>query len=146
MGSLADVVKDSGRRARVLDDCERLIEAEVDDKGGLTGLAVKAAYKSVRSLRPDMIRASMDALLDDFSHQVDPFWHDCQTRGEAPRSYFVRRQADVANALLQITDQRADRSQHKVLVKAYGGLRPKAVEHIGAAMPRFADLMQRHAS
>lgn len=146
MGSLVEAVKDSARRGRVLDDCERLIEAEVEDKGGLTGLAVKAAYKSVRSLRPDMIRASMDALLDDFSHQVDPFWQDCQTRAEPPRAYFMRRQADVANALLQITDQRADRSQHKVLVKAYSGLRPKAVEHIGAAMPRFADLMQRHAS
>ena len=145
MGSLVEVVKDSAKRARVLDDCERLIESEVEDKGGLTGLAVKAAYKSVRSLRPDMIRASMDALLDDFSMQVDPFWADCQARAEVPRAYFVRRQNDVANALLHITDQRAERSQHKVLVKAYGGLRPKAVEHIGAAMPRFADLMQRHA-
>lgn len=146
MGSLVETVKDARRRAAVLDDCERLIAAEVDDKGGLTGLAVKAAYKSVRSLRPDMIRSSMDALLDDFSHQLDPFWVDCQAKAEPPRPYFTRRGADVANALLQITDQRANRSDHRVLVKAYGQLRPKAVDYIGAAMPRFADLLQRHAS
>jgi hypothetical protein len=146
MGSLNEVVKDPARRARVLDDCEALIEAEVHDKGGLTGIAVKGAYMTVKGLRPGMVRASMDALLDDFSSQVDPFWQDCQRAGEAPRPYFQRRQVEVANALLAITDARARTSEHKVLVKAYTSLRPKAVEHIGAAMGRLADLLKRHAS
>jgi hypothetical protein len=146
MGSLVDVVKDPSRRGAVLDDCVALIEAEVADKRGLTGIAVKGAFKSVKSLRPGMVRNSMDALLDDFSMQLDPFWLDCQDKGEAPRPYFVRRKADVANALLSITDQRARTSSHRVLVKAYKSLRGKAIEHIGAAMPRFADLVQKHAS
>ena len=45
-----------------------------------------------------------------------------------------------------ITDARAERSQHKVLVKAYHRLRPQAVNHIGDAMPRLADLIAKHAS
>ena len=108
-------------------------------------MAVKTAFKSVKSLSPGMIRQSMDALLDDFSAQVEPFWQDCQSSGQASRSYFTRRKTDVANALLSITDQRANGSKHRVLVRAYKSLRGKAVEHIGSAMPRFADLLDKHA-
>lgn len=145
MGSLVTVVADPTRRGAVLDDCVALIEAEVADKGGLTGLAVKGAYKSVKSLKPGMVRASMDALLNDFSKQLDPFWQDCQKAGAAPRTFFVQRKTEVANALLSITDQRANNSKHRVLVKAYKSLRGRAIDHIGSAMPRFADLVAKHA-
>lgn len=146
MPRLTDVVSDPARRQAVLDDCVRLIEAEVADKRGLTGMAVKAAFKSVSKLRPGMVRHSMDALLDDFSYQIDPFWAECQTAGAAPRAFFSQRKGEMANALLSITDRRAQGAKNKVLVRAYKGLRGKAVEHIGAAMPRFADLVQKHAS
>jgi hypothetical protein len=146
VAKLAEVVADRSRRQAVLDDCVRLIEAEVADKKGLTGMAVKAAFKSVAKLRPGMVRHSMDALLDDFSYQVDPFWAECQSSGAAPRAFFSQKKKEIANALLSITDRRAERADNKVLVKAYKGLRGKAVEHIGDAMPRFADLVQKHAS
>ena len=146
MAKLSDVVADSTKRQAVLDDCVRLIEAEVAAKSGITGLAVKAAFKSVSRLRPGMIRHSMDALLDDFSAQIDPFWADCQSAGTAPRAFFSQNKVAIANALLSITDQRAQRADNRVLVKAYRGLRGKAVDHIGAAMPRFADLVEKHAS
>lgn len=145
MGSLVDTIRDPAKRSAVLDDCVVLIDAEVAAKRGLTGMAVKTAFKSVKSLSPGMIRQSMDALLDDFSAQVEPFWQDCQSSGQASRSYFTRRKNDVANALLSITDQRANTSKHRVLVRAYKSLRGKAIEHIGSAMPRFADLLDKHA-
>ena len=145
MGSLVETIRDPAQRSAVLDDCVLLIDAEVASKRGFTGVAVKTAFKSVKSLRPGMIRQSMEALLDDFSAQVEPFWQDCQTSGEASRTYFTRRKSDIANALLSITDQRAKSSGHRVLVRAYKSLRGKAIEHIGDAMPRFADLLDKHA-
>lgn len=146
MGSLLEVVKDKARRRAVIDDCALLIDAEVADKSGLTGMAVKAAHKTVKGLRPGMIGMAMDGLLDDFSARVDPFWAECQAKAEVPRAFFTRRRSEVANALLGVTDDRAKKSSHKVLVKAYSALRPKALEHIGSAMPRFADLLVKHAS
>jgi hypothetical protein len=47
---------------------------------------------------------------------------------------------------LAVTDERAQNSPNPVLVKAYKSLRGKAVEHIGAAMPRFSALIVKHAS
>ena len=146
MGSLIEATKDDSRRRAVIDDCVALIDAEVADKKGLSGKFVRTAFKTVKGFKPGIVPMSMDALLDDFAVKVDPHWQTCQDQGSAPRSYFVQHKAPIAQALLEITDERAAKSKHKVLVKAYKSLRGKAVDHIGQAMPRLADLMVKHAS
>lgn len=146
MGSLAEVVKDAAKRRQVIEDCAALIDAEVADKHGFSGAAIKLAYASVKGLRPGMIPMSLDALLDDFSVRIDPLWARCQAEAKAPRVFFTANKIEIANALLSITDDRAKKSQHKILKGAYEKLRPQAVEHIGVAMPRLADLVAKHAS
>jgi len=146
MGSLTEAITDRQKRRTIVDDCVILIDAEVADKRGMSGMAIKAAFKAVKKVRPGMIGMAMDGLLDDFAQQLDTYWADCNSAGDAPRSYFSRRSQDVANSLLGITDARARQNNNRVLTKAYGALRPKALEHICAAMPRFADLLTKHAS
>ena len=146
MGSLSTVVTDDTKRRAVVDDCARLLDAEVSDKRGLKGVAVKAAFKAVKGVSPGMIPMSVDALLNDFATQIDPFWADCQTQGTAPRQYFQSNGNAIANALLKITDDRAQKSSQRVLKGAYSKLRGQAVTHITQAMPRLADLVARHAS
>ncbi len=145
MGALSDAAKDPVRRRRIIEDGERLIEQEVADKGGFTGLAVKAGYKVVRGIRPGMIAMALDNLLDDFCAQVDPFHERFQASGEKDvRAFFVRNGNAIAQALLSITDGRARRADHRVMKAAYEKLRPEAVRHVTAAMPRLADLVRRH--
>lgn len=43
MGSLVEVLKDTAKRAAVITDCEQLLEGEVGDKKGLSGMGVKGA-------------------------------------------------------------------------------------------------------
>ncbi len=146
MGSLTEVIKDEQKRKAVIDDCVVLIEAEVGDKRGLSGMAIKAGYKTVKSIRPGTIPMALHHLLDDFAAKVEPYWQDCQAQGKDARSYFTAKKTEIANALLGITDARAQRAKNKVIAKTYGKLRPTAVEHVSAAMPRFADLVKKHAS
>lgn len=146
MGSLVEVIKDHARRRAVVDDCVLLIEAEVSDKSGLSGMAIKAGYKTVKGISPHTIPMAMDHLLDDFAAKIEPYWQECQAQGKDPRAYFSARRADVANALLGITDARAARAKNKVIGATYSKLRPMAADHVGAAMPRFADLVKKHAS
>ncbi len=146
MGSLVETIKDDSRRRAVVDDCVALIESEVSDKRGMSGLAIKAAFRTVKGVKPGMIPMAMNHLLDDFAAQIDPLWAQCQASGEAPRAWFGSRKSEVANALLSITDERGRKSNHRVLVGAYNKLRPKAVNYIGDAMPRLADLIAKHAS
>ena len=146
MGSLVETIKDDARRRAVVDDCVTLLEAEVAGKRGLSGMAIKGAFKTVKSMRPGMVPMAMNHLLDDFAVKIDPIWAACQASGDNPRTYFSSRKGELANALLSITDERGAKSNHRVLVKAYKSLRPKAIQHIGDATPRLADLIVKHAS
>jgi len=146
MGSLIEAAKDPGKRPAIIWDCQQMINAEVSEKRGLTGVAVKAAFKAIRKFKPDILPSALDDLIDDFSIQVDPFWQECQAAGADPRQFFSQRKVDIANALLAITDDRAAVSRHRTLIKAYNSMRGTAVNHIGSAMPRFSDIVARHAS
>ena len=146
MGALAEVIKEDSKRRAVVDDCARLLDAEVADKRGLKGMAVKAAFKAVKGVKPGMIPMSVDALLDDFATQIDPFWSECQTSGKPARDFFQQNGSAIANALLKITDERAERSTQRVLKGAYSKLRGQAIANITQAMPRLGELVARHAS
>ena len=146
MGSLVEVLKDPAKREAVLDDCESLLDAEVADKRGLTGVGVKAAFKTLKAIKPGMIRHTLDDLVDDLATKVDPFWAQCQDERANPQTFFTTNQVAIANALLEITDGRAAQSKFPTIVRAYRTLRPKAVKYIGEAMPRFSQLVSNHAS
>ena len=146
MGSLVEVLKDPTIRPLVVADCEKMLDAEVADKRGISGMAVKGAFKTLKAIKPGMIRHTFNDLIDELAVKVDPFWHDCQAQGANPRSFFVSNSDPIANALLEVTDGRIKRSKFKNIIRAYKTMRPKAVQYIGDAMPRFADLVQKHAS
>jgi len=146
MASLIDIAKDPEKRRAIVEDAAKLLDAEVGDKRGFSGKAVKLAFRAVKGVSPGMIPMSIDALLDDFCAQIQPFWEGSQTAGKGTRSYFHANSDAIAQALLHITDARAQRSSQRVLKSAYSKLRNQAVKHITESMPRLADLVERHAS
>jgi len=146
MASLIDIAKDPAKRRAIVDDAARLLNEEVNDKRGLSGKAVKFAFRAVKGVSPGMIPMSIDALLDDFCVAIQPIWEECQSSGQTARVYFQTRSHDVANALLSITDARAQRSTQRVLKSTYSKLRGQAIKHITEAMPRLGDLIERHGS
>lgn len=146
MASLIELAKDPAKRKAIVDDAAKLLDSEVADKRGFSGKAVKLAFRAVKGVSPGMIPMSIDALLDDFCVQVQPFWEEAQTKGVSARAHFQAQSSAIAAALLSITDARAERSTQRVLKSAYSKLRGQAVKHITDAMPRLADLVERHAS
>ena len=146
MASLIDIAKDPTRRRSIVDDAARMLDEEVNDKRGFSGKAVKLAFRAVKGVSPGMIPMSIDALLDDFCVAMQPIWEECQASGQAARPFFQSRADAVANALLAITDARAERSTQRVLKSTYSKLRGQAVKHISESMPRLADLIERHGS
>ena len=145
MASLAEVLADPAKRKRVVDDGVAMIEAEVADKSGLSGMAIKTAFAMVQKVKPGFVGGTLNHLLDDFAKKVDPFWAECQAEKADARSFFSRKGPAIAEALLSITDGRA-RTAHGPVRSTYDKLRPEAAKHVTAAMPRLADLLRKHAS
>ena len=44
MPTLPEVLTDESKKSEVIKDCCELIDAEVKDKGGISGLAIKAGF------------------------------------------------------------------------------------------------------
>lgn len=145
---LKDIMLQPGKRPQILTECEQLLDEEVASKGGLTGLAVKGAYAMVKAVKPGMIHEALDGLLDDFVGRLEPFYAAYQQNpgGKTLPDYFQSRASEIADALLGITDERAQRSKNNTLKKAYEKLRPQGKKHVEEAMPRLGRLIARHAT
>ena len=146
MPTLKDILLVPGNRPKVIADCGKLIEEEVDSKGGLTGLAVKAAFAVVKAVKPGFVSEAVDHMLDDFVERLEPFWAEAQSKNEPVGSLMNARAGAVSDALLAISDGRAAKSQNQTLKKAYEKLRPTGKKHVEAAVPRIGRLIAKHAS
>jgi hypothetical protein len=145
MGALSDAIKDPTKRRAIVDDGIKVVDAEVASKKGLRGMAVKAAYKTVKAIKPGFIGMALDMLIPEFAAAVDPFHATWAKSGSGTlEQHFVKNGEAIANSLLAITDKRVDARSNRGARKAYQSLRPQGVEHTKAAMPRLAGLVSRH--
>jgi hypothetical protein len=93
---------------QVIDDAVHLLDQEVSDKSGISGTAVKLAYKTVSAVFPNYVRHMISELLPPMVGQLEPYWADFNTSGGAEfGDYLAKRGDEVANALLMVTDERA---------------------------------------
>lgn len=134
------------KRPAILDDCNRLLDNEVRSKKGLSGLAVKAGYKVLKAFKPGAVRSAIDGLFDDFIDALEPFHGRYSEAGAAGSfgAYLKGRSDEVAEALLSVTDSRADHSKHKTLARGYRKLRPSAKRNVNQAIPGLADLFDHY--
>lgn len=144
MSTLRELLGSAAKRGAVVDDALRVLDAEVDDKSGFSGIAVKTAYKLVKGISPDFLRRVVDHLLDDFLSALDPVYQEALQRGVDARQHLVSNPSRVADLLLGITDARAARSDNQMIKKTYEKLRDGAKKHVEAAVPRLGDLFARH--
>jgi len=145
MASLVDLLTTSETRPRVVRACCDLIEAEVDSKRGISGIAVKAGYRLVRAVKPTMVGEIVERLLPEFSEAMEPFYAASVAAAEAEErpvsrvfaERLTRDDAAVAEALLQVTDRRAEKASGPLL-KTYKKLRGSAHDHVKLAVPGLA--------
>ncbi len=145
MTELKDRLGAGEKRQQVIDDACRVLDEEVADKSGLSGLAVKAAFSVVKSVKPGFIRQAVDHLLDEFLDAMDPLHKEALTKGIAPGTFITQNAPRVADGLLAVTDNRAKKANSGVVQKTYEKLRPTAKKHVEAAMPRVGKLLDKHA-
>ena len=142
--TLKELFGDPSRRQDVVRDCCDLIDQEVKDKSGLSGMAIKAGYAVVNGVKPSFVREAVDHLLDQFADRLDPIYQEAKGAGKPVGEHFAANKGRVADALLAITDERAKRSKSPTVVKTYEKLRGSAKANVEAAMPRLGALVAKY--
>ncbi len=144
MAALADVLTSKDKKEVVVRDCLSLIDAEVADKGGIGGMAIKAGYKAVKGIKPGFLEKVVHDLLPEFAKAVDPIYREAVEKDRSVRTHFVENSARVADSLLAITDGRAQRTNSGVIKATYDRLRGSAKKNVEAAVPRLGALIEKH--
>jgi hypothetical protein len=118
----------------------------VGDKGGLSGAAVKVAYKAVKSFAPGYYENAVRNLIPELVYKLDPYWTNFLASGGGDfGAYLASRSPQVSESLLSVTDQMASTSHRAAVVKAYNAVRGSAGRNIEAALPNLGALAQKYA-
>jgi hypothetical protein len=144
MPNLTDTLTAETKKPAVVDDCLQLIDAEVADKGGLSGLAIKAGYGVVKGIKPGFIKHAVTDLLPEFASALDPIYQEAKSKSTAVSDYFVSNSERVADALLAITDAKAKKSKSGAVKSAYDKLRGSAKKNVEQAVPRLGKMIEKH--
>jgi len=144
--TLQEIMLAPQTQPRVIDDALALVDQQISDKSGISGTAVKLAYKSVVSFSPGHIRYMIETLMPAMLEKLQPYWADFQVSGGGVfGDYLSKRGEEVAEALLSITDARAEGSNRPIIVKAYKSVRGGASKNVQAALPDMGALVQKYA-
>ena len=131
---------------RVVADVQALVEQELANKGGISGTAIKVAYKAVTAFAPGYYQETVADMLPDMADKLQPFWADFNASGSAEfGDYLSKRPEEVSEALLAVTDDMAARSQRPAIIRAYKAVRGGASKHMEPALPNLGALVQKYA-
>ncbi|MBC8067164.1 MAG: hypothetical protein IAG13_02430 [Deltaproteobacteria bacterium] len=137
--SLVDKLTAPDVRPQVVAACVSLVDREVASKGGLSGMAVKAGYAVIKAVKPGFVAQVVETLLPEFAAAMEPIYTREGAAGpEAFTRYLEGHRDEVADALLTVTDARAQRAKNPTIKKTYDRLRGSARDNVSAAVPNLA--------
>ena len=142
---LSEALTSPTKKSAVVADCCSLVDEEVRDKGGLSGLAVKAGYAAIKGVKPGFVAEVVDKLLPEFAAKLDPMWQEGKEKGDAV-AFLTSNKSRAADALLSITDAKSKNAKSSVVRGTYEKLRGSAKKNVEDAMPRLAKLLLKHDS
>ena len=131
----------------VIADCLTLIDQEVAGKSGISGAAVKLAYRTAKTFAKGYLQSTVESLLPDFVAALESYWSGFTASGAAGfGDYLAKHSDEVSEAMLSVTDARAKMSSRPVIIRAYGTVRGGAAKNIAAALPAVGTLVEKYAA
>lgn len=139
----SDILNDPNKQASVVADCVKLIDDQVSAKSGISGMAWKAAYGTVKGVMPSYVAGAIERLLPECLAAIEPMWSEGIQTGD-PVEYLNQNRSRAADALLGITDARIEKSDNGIVRGAYKQLRGSAKSEVEAAIPGIAKIIDKH--
>jgi len=147
MPTLVELLGNETKRPTVISECATLIDAQVKQKG----FVIKSAYAVIKGLKKGFINETVDTLLNDWLGKIQPHYEKWVTDRATPGSttpgfadYVISRSDDVAEALLNVTDARAEKTSHTTAKKMYFKMREGAKKNVIEAIPELSRMIEGH--
>ena len=109
--TLQEILLNPDAWPHVIADCQELIKQEVSGKSGVSGTAVKLAYKTANTFASGYLQAVVESLLPAMVAELEPYWADFNASGASGfGDYLAKRGEEVSEALLSEPGHRAGRA------------------------------------
>lgn len=145
MGLKDQVAKDEETQASIAADCAKLMDEHVAAKTGISGLALKAAYRALKGIGPGYIPRALKNLVPQALDALDPMWTDGLQAGD-PVEYLSQNSAETANVLLGVTDKKLGQAQNKIVIATYKKVRKSVKGDVEEAVPGLAKILGDYAN
>jgi len=143
MSTLVEQIGKAPKRAAVISDCVELIDHQVKAKGFI----MKSAYATIKAIKKGFVSETVDALLDDWLNKLQPHYDKwAATKPSSLSDFLTARSDDVAEDLLKVTDQRAEKTSHTTAKKMYLKMRDGAKKNVVEAIPDLAKMIEKHVA
>lgn len=129
-------------RPLVVTDCINLIDSQVKQKG----FVIKSAYGVIKGIKKKFVPEVVEALLDDWLGKLQPHYEkwSAAPANTSFSDYVIARSDDVAEDLLKVTDERAEKTTHTTAKKMYFKMRDSAKKNVVEAIPELSKLIEKH--
>jgi len=145
--TLPDILLADGAQQQIAADCQALVGQVLSAKSGVSATALKVAYKAVTTFAPGYYQSRVENMVPGLLERLQPLWADFHAAGGGQfGDYLAKRDEEVSEALLGLTDDMAQGSPRGSIVKAYNAVRGGAGEHIQGALPAVGALVERYAA
>ena len=139
---LSELSQTPETKARLIADILKLVDEQVATKKGVSGLALKGAYRVVKGLGSDYLPGVVGRLLPEILSALEPFWAEGEAAGD-PVAYVNQHRDRAADTLLAITDRKAT-GTNNVVRSVYQKLRTSIQPDVAAAMPSLAQILAQY--
>ena len=145
MPSLAQRLIQNHRREQLIDEVSDLVHFQVENQTGLRRLGLKAAIAVLNAIQSNAVRHVVSDLLPKFADALDPLFQEFHRSSGRDFSDFLRQHPEeTVNALISVTDERAESFGHAAVSKVDARLRPTAENEVRAALPALSIILANH--
>lgn len=147
MSTLAELLLVEHQRDALIRDCVALIEKQIDSRGPIRRLALKAGLGVLNSIRPNALHRAVARLLPDFAIALEPLYQRFRLSSDRDFSLFLQKNPDEAvTALIGVTDQRAGQHSNGSVRALYEKLRATAESEVRSALPGLSRIISAYMS
>jgi hypothetical protein len=145
--TLREILLTPDNEPHVIDDCIGLIDQQVSEASGVSGAAVKVAYKTASAFASGYMRKTVATMVPDIVEALESYWSDFNASGGSDfGDYLAKNGEQVAQSLIAVSDDHAAKSDRPTIIKAYHAVRGGAAKHIEAALPDVGKLVTKYAA
>ncbi|MGQ0621760.1 MAG: DUF6918 family protein [Panacagrimonas sp.] len=145
MSTLAELLLVEHQRDALIRDCVALVEKQIDSRGTLRRLTLKAGLSMLNSIRPNALHRATARLLPDFAVALEPLFQRFRLSSDRDFSLFLQKHPDDAVvALIGVTDQRAGQHPNGSVRTVYERFRPTAESEVRSALPGLSKIISAY--